>query len=59
MKIIEMRIEESVLPKKDKDWKFALAANPATRRLDRQHPGGRRHGRLRLRLHDESLRRAA
>ena len=30
MKIIEVRIEELVLPKKDKDWKFALAANPAT-----------------------------
>jgi L-Ala-D/L-Glu epimerase len=30
MKIAEVRIEESVLPKKDKDWKFALAANPAT-----------------------------
>ena len=30
MKIVEVRIEESVLPKKDKDWKFALAANPAT-----------------------------
>ena len=30
MKIIDVRIEESVLPKKDKDWKFALAANPAT-----------------------------
>jgi L-Ala-D/L-Glu epimerase len=30
MKIVEARIEESVLPKKDKDWKFALAANPAT-----------------------------
>jgi L-Ala-D/L-Glu epimerase len=30
MKIIEARVEESVLPKKDKDWKFALAANPAT-----------------------------
>ena len=30
MKITEVRIEELVLPKKDKDWKFALAANPAT-----------------------------
>jgi len=30
MKIAEVRVEESVLPKKDKDWKFALAANPAT-----------------------------
>jgi len=30
MKIIETRVEESILPKKDKDWKFALAANPAT-----------------------------
>jgi L-Ala-D/L-Glu epimerase len=30
MKIVEVRIEESILPKKDKDWKFALAANPAT-----------------------------
>src|SRR5262245_38185890 len=30
MKITEVRIDESVLPKKDKDWKFALAANPAT-----------------------------
>ena len=30
MKIAEVRIEESILPKKDKDWKFALAANPAT-----------------------------
>ena len=30
MKITEVRIEESVLPKKDKDWKFALAANSAT-----------------------------
>jgi L-Ala-D/L-Glu epimerase len=30
MKIAEVRIDESVLPKKDKDWKFALAANPAT-----------------------------
>lgn len=30
MKIVDVRIEESVLPKKDKDWKFALAANPAT-----------------------------
>jgi L-Ala-D/L-Glu epimerase len=30
MKIIEARVEESILPKKDKEWKFALAANPAT-----------------------------
>jgi len=30
MKIVDVRIEESVLPKKDKDWKFALAANPMT-----------------------------
>jgi L-alanine-DL-glutamate epimerase-like enolase superfamily enzyme len=30
MKIIDVRIDESILPKKDKDWKFALAANPAT-----------------------------
>ena len=30
MKIVETRIEETILPKKDKDWKFALAANPAT-----------------------------
>ena len=30
MKITDVRIDESVLPKKDKDWKFALAANPAT-----------------------------
>jgi L-alanine-DL-glutamate epimerase-like enolase superfamily enzyme len=30
MKIVEARVDESVLPKKDKDWKFALAANPAT-----------------------------
>jgi L-alanine-DL-glutamate epimerase-like enolase superfamily enzyme len=30
MKIVEARVEESILPKKDKDWKFALAANPAT-----------------------------
>ena len=30
MKIVDVRIEETVLPKKDKDWKFALAANPAT-----------------------------
>ena len=30
MKIVEARIDESILPKKDKDWKFALAANPAT-----------------------------
>src|SRR5579872_475508 len=30
MKIVNVRVEESVLPKKDKDWKFALAANPAT-----------------------------
>ena len=45
MKIVEVRIEESILPKKDKDWKFALAANPATRGLDRQHPRRGRHGR--------------
>ena len=30
MKIVETLIEETILPKKDKDWKFALAANPAT-----------------------------
>jgi L-Ala-D/L-Glu epimerase len=30
MKIVKTRVEESILPKKDKDWKFALAANPAT-----------------------------
>jgi L-alanine-DL-glutamate epimerase-like enolase superfamily enzyme len=30
MKIVETRVDESILPKKDKDWKFALAANPAT-----------------------------
>jgi L-alanine-DL-glutamate epimerase-like enolase superfamily enzyme len=30
MKIVDVRVEESILPKKDKDWKFALAANPAT-----------------------------
>src|ERR1700694_167981 len=30
MKIVEVRVDESILPKKDKDWKFALAANPAT-----------------------------
>jgi len=30
MKIVEARVDESILPKKDKDWKFALAANPAT-----------------------------
>ena len=30
MKIVDVRIDESILPKKDKDWKFALAANPAT-----------------------------
>jgi L-alanine-DL-glutamate epimerase-like enolase superfamily enzyme len=30
VKITEVRVEESILPKKDKDWKFALAANPAT-----------------------------
>ena len=30
MKIVEARVEESILPKKDKDWKFALAANPMT-----------------------------
>jgi L-Ala-D/L-Glu epimerase len=30
MKIVDVRITESLLPKKDKDWKFALAANPMT-----------------------------
>ncbi len=30
MKIVDVRVEESILPKKDKDWKFALAANPKT-----------------------------
>jgi L-Ala-D/L-Glu epimerase len=30
MKIVEARVEESILPKLDKDWKFALAANSAT-----------------------------
>jgi ABC-type amino acid transport substrate-binding protein len=30
MKIIEALIEETILPRKDKDWKFALAASPAT-----------------------------
>jgi L-alanine-DL-glutamate epimerase-like enolase superfamily enzyme len=30
MKIVEARIDESVLPKKDKDWKFALAASSVT-----------------------------
>jgi L-alanine-DL-glutamate epimerase-like enolase superfamily enzyme len=30
MKIVETRVEECVLPKQDKDWKFALAANSAT-----------------------------
>ena len=30
MKIVDARIDECVLPKKDKDWKFALAANPTT-----------------------------
>jgi L-alanine-DL-glutamate epimerase-like enolase superfamily enzyme len=30
MKIVEVRIDESVLPKKDKDWKFALAASGVT-----------------------------
>jgi L-alanine-DL-glutamate epimerase-like enolase superfamily enzyme len=30
MKIVEVRIDESVLPKKDKDWKFALAASSVT-----------------------------
>jgi L-alanine-DL-glutamate epimerase-like enolase superfamily enzyme len=30
MKIVDVRVEESILPKTDKDWKFALAANPAT-----------------------------
>ena len=32
---------------------------PGNRGLDRQHPDRGRHGRVRLRLHDESLRRAA
>ncbi len=27
MKIVEVRVEESLLPKQDKDWKFALAAS--------------------------------
>jgi L-alanine-DL-glutamate epimerase-like enolase superfamily enzyme len=30
MKIVEARIDESILPKKDKDWKFALAASGMT-----------------------------
>ncbi len=30
MKIVDVQIDESILPKLDKDWKFALAANPAT-----------------------------
>jgi L-Ala-D/L-Glu epimerase len=30
MKIVDVRVEESILSKKDKDWKFALAANPTT-----------------------------
>ena len=30
MKIVETLIEETILPRKDKDWKFALAASPAT-----------------------------
>jgi L-alanine-DL-glutamate epimerase-like enolase superfamily enzyme len=30
MKNVETHVEESILPKKDKDWKFALAAHPAT-----------------------------
>jgi L-alanine-DL-glutamate epimerase-like enolase superfamily enzyme len=30
MKIVEVRVDESVLPKKDKDWKFALAASGVT-----------------------------
>jgi L-alanine-DL-glutamate epimerase-like enolase superfamily enzyme len=30
MKIVDVRVNESVLPKKDKDWKFALAASPMT-----------------------------
>ena len=39
MKITDIRIDESVLPKKDKDWKFALAANPATEGwIERAHP---------------------
>ena len=59
MKIIEVRVEESVLPKKDKDWKFALAANPATEGWIVSIRDRGRHGRIRLRLHDESLWRAA
>jgi hypothetical protein len=31
MKIVDVRVEESVLAKKDKDWKFALAAKPCFR----------------------------
>jgi L-alanine-DL-glutamate epimerase-like enolase superfamily enzyme len=30
MKIVEARADESILPKKDKDWKFALAASSVT-----------------------------
>ena len=30
MKIVETLVEETILPRKDKDWKFALAASPAT-----------------------------
>src|SRR5260370_8865750 len=30
MKIVEGGIDESILPKKDKDWKFALAASSVT-----------------------------
>ena len=30
MKIVEARVDESILPKKDKDWKFALAASGFT-----------------------------
>jgi len=30
MKIVEARVDESILPKKDKDWKFALAASGVT-----------------------------
>jgi L-alanine-DL-glutamate epimerase-like enolase superfamily enzyme len=30
MKIVEVRVDESILAKQDKDWKFALAANSAT-----------------------------
>jgi L-alanine-DL-glutamate epimerase-like enolase superfamily enzyme len=30
MRIVEARVDESILPKKDKDWKFALAASGVT-----------------------------